>query len=107
VSNTIERREGIKGGCQAPQRKGRLFKVVDLAALRSSRGLSLRAFAELMIPPVHPSFISALEKGQSQASAATLFDLARIFGSIELEDEFGHRYTLVYRGEVVMPLWVV
>jgi hypothetical protein len=57
-----------------------------------------------MVPPVHPSFISALEHGQSQASPATLFDLSRIFGSIEIEDELGHRYTLVYRGEIPPPL---
>jgi transcriptional regulator with XRE-family HTH domain len=89
---------------KAPQRKARLFRVVDLASLRNSRGLSLRGLADLMIPPVRPSFISALEKGQSLASPATLFDLARIFGSIEIEDELGHRYTLVHRGQLPPPL---
>jgi hypothetical protein len=57
-----------------------------------------------MIPPVQPSFISTLEKEKSQASPATLFDLARIFGSIEIEDELGHRYTLTHRGQLPPPL---
>lgn len=87
-----------------PQRKARLFKVVDLHGLRASKGLTMLALSSLMIPPVHPSFISMLENGQSQASPGTLFDLARIFGSIEIEDELGHRYTLVHKGQVPLPL---
>jgi transcriptional regulator with XRE-family HTH domain len=89
---------------KAPQRKSRLFKVVDLANLRNARGLSMQKLAERFVPPVTSAYISKLENGQSMASAATLFDLCRIFGSIEIEDELGHRYHLVYRGLLPPPL---
>lgn len=64
----------------------------------------MQKLAERFIPPVTSAFISRLENGQSMASAATLFDLCRIFGSIEIEDELGHRYHLVYRGQLPPPL---
>jgi hypothetical protein len=93
-----------KGGYRSPQRKGREFKVVDLAALRTAKGLSIRKLASMMVPPVGSYFISLLENGQARASPATLFDLSRIFGSIDLEDELGNRYTLVYKGRIPPPL---
>lgn len=82
------------------QRKGRLFQVIGLAGLRSSRELTLQDLGNLMIPPVSKAYISQLENGQAMASAATLMDLSRIFGSVQIADEFGHRYVLVYRGHV-------
>lgn len=64
----------------------------------------MQKLAERFVPPVTSAFISRLENGQSMASAATLFDLSRIFGSIQIEDELGHRYTLVYGGQLPPPL---
>ena len=82
------------------QRKARTFTVCDLAALREAKGLSLRKLGELMIPPVSAAYISQLENGKAMASVPTLFDLSRIFGSLEIADEYGHRYHLVYKGQV-------
>ena len=64
----------------------------------------MQKLAAQFVPPVTSAYISKLENGQSMASAATLFDLTRIFGSIEIEDELGHRYRLVYRGHLSPPL---
>jgi hypothetical protein len=62
--------------------------------------MTMEDLAAKLIPPVSPSMIHALEAGNANASPATLFDLARIFGSIRLSDELGHEYTLVYRGHI-------
>lgn len=81
-----------------------MFTVCDLTALRDARGLSLRRLGELMIPPVSAAYISQLENGKAMASAPTLLDLTRIFGSVEIADEYGHRYHLVYKGQVKRSL---
>lgn len=78
--------------------------MVELPALRQARGLTRRQLGQQLVPPVSVSYIGQLETGAALASPSTLFDLARIFGSIQLEDELGHRYTLVYRGQVPPPL---
>lgn len=87
----------------APQRKSRLYKIPDLVGLRTSRGFSQADLAGRMVPPVSVGYISKLERGEALASATTLFDLARVFGSIWIEDELGYRYHLVYRGRMQDP----